>query len=104
MIERDCTIIRQNHPDRLDNANSPVMPVGYLEGFIALSDLSDKPSERRSQIQHNMTILDELEHSMQRAIIDALQIAAPHSHQDAAQMLVYLEWLEETRRSLSTLL
>lgn len=104
MIERDCTIIRQNHPDRLDNANNSLMPVGYLEGFIALSDLSDKPSERRSQIQHNMTILDELEHSMQRAIIDALQIAAPHSHQDAAKMLEYLEWVEAARSSLRGLL
>ena len=107
MAQRECVLVKKSSPSEgvaEPLSGSKKLMQTSMSGFITPPLLSDKPEERRRQIQHNLTILDELEHSMQRAVIDALQIAAPHSQQDAAQMLVYLEWVEATRTSLRGLL
>jgi hypothetical protein len=107
MTEHSCTLVKQNSLMRQGEESFGFdrgLQALPLAGFVTPPQLSGNAHERRRQIQNNLTILDELEHSMQRAVIDALQPAAPHSQNDAAQMLVYLEWVEETRRSLSGLL
>ena len=70
MTEHECTFVKQNSPVRQEAsgfANDTGMPPVPLSGFVTPPQLSGNAHERRRQIQHNLTILDELEHSMQQA-------------------------------------